>query len=133
MGSPDGVLELAVGSPAGVLELAVGGVLEPRSRWSPGGVLCDAESREEVPAGVLELAAAACCSPGVRASCPGAVQNREKEREEENRENEVFCATGDRERATAVYFRGKTVQSVDTLSNNPLNGILSVSQCLKMA
>jgi hypothetical protein len=72
-------------------------------------------------------------SPGVRASRPGAVQNRENEREEENRENEVFCTTGDRERAIAVYFRGKTVQSVDTLSNNPLNGILSVSQCLRMA
>jgi hypothetical protein len=128
VGSPGGVLELAVGSPGGVLELAVGGVLEPRSRWSLGGVLRDPESREdnreEVPAGVLELAAAACCSPG-------AVQNRENEREEENRENEVFCATGDRERATAVYFRGKTVQSVDTLSNNPLNGILSVRPCLR--
>jgi hypothetical protein len=77
----------------------------------------------------VRAAAQAC----VRLAQACVLQNREKEREEENRENEVFCATGDRERATAVYFRGKIVQLVDTLSNNPLNGILSVIQCLKMA
>jgi hypothetical protein len=31
------------------------------------------------------------------------------------------------------WFRGKTVRLIDILSNNPLNGILSVSQCLRMA
>ena len=96
MGSPGGVLELAVGSPGGVLELAVGGVLEPRSRWSPGGVLCDAESREEVPAGVLELAAAACCSPGVRPRrccvlLPRRACSRTERRSERRRTERMKC------------------------------------------
>jgi hypothetical protein len=80
VGSPGGVLELAVGSPGGVLELAVGGVLEPRSRWSPDGVLRDPESREEVqaPCGVLR-------DPGARA---GAQARSRTERTSERRRTE---------------------------------------------
>jgi hypothetical protein len=81
VGSPGGVLELAVGSPGGVLELAVGGVLEPRSRWSPDGVLRDPESREDsreevqAPRGVLR-------DPGTRA---GAQARSRTERTSERR------------------------------------------------
>jgi hypothetical protein len=69
---------------------------------------------------VLELA---WCSPWERRRGGGEEQRGDRKREQpENK----------REKQRETEFRGKIVQSVDTLLNNPLNGILSVIQCLKM-